>query len=60
MPDKALQAGQRSAPFCVDETAVLVHASGPQQVAFNTGEQKVMASLGAWDSLSLPAGCCRL
>ena len=52
-------AGQRSAPFCIAETAVLVHASGPLQVVFNQGDQQVLASLGAWDTLSLPAGCWR-
>jgi hypothetical protein len=43
----------------IDETAVLVHASGPLQVAFNTDDQQVLADLGAWDTLSLPAGCWR-
>ena len=52
-------AGQRSAPFFIDETAALVHASGPLQVALNTGDQRVLANLGAWDTLSLPAGCWR-
>ena len=52
-------AGQRSAPFFIDETAVLVHARGPLQVALNTGDQQVLADLGAWDTLSLPAGCWR-
>ena len=52
-------AGQRSAPFKLDETAVLVHARGPLQVAFNQGEQRLLADLGAWDTLSLPRGCWR-
>ncbi len=52
-------AGQRSAPFKLDETAVLVHARGPLQVAFNQGEQRLLADLGAWDTLSLPGGCWR-
>ena len=52
-------AGQRSAPFFIDETAVLVHARGPLQVALNTGDQQVLTDLGGWDTLSLPAGCWR-
>ena len=52
-------AGQCSAPFAIDETAVLVHASGPLQVALNTGEPQLLADLGAWDTLSLPGGCWR-
>ena len=52
-------AGQSSAPFFIDETAVLVHACGPLQVALNTGDQQVLADLGAWDTLSLPGGCWR-
>ncbi len=52
-------AGQCSAPFVIDENAVLVHASGPLQVAFNAGADRVQADLGAWDTLSLPGGCTR-
>ena len=52
-------AGQCSAPFVIDETAVLVHARGPLQVAFNLDAERVRAELGAWDTLSLPAGCWR-
>ena len=52
-------AGARSAPFVVDETAVLVHAQGPLQVSFNTGADQVHAQLGAWDTLSMPGGCTR-
>ena len=52
-------AGQCSAPFVLDETAVLVHARGPLQVAVNTGEQRLTTDLGAWDTLSLPGGCWR-
>ena len=51
--------GQRSAPFAIDETAVLVHASGPLQVALNTDDSRLLADLGAWDTLSLPSGCTR-
>ena len=50
-------AAQRSAPFKLDETAVLVHARGPLQVAFNRGEPRLLTDLGAWDTLSLPRGC---
>ena len=55
-------AGQCSAPFAIDENAVLVHARGPLQVAFNGGSdgaERVRADLGAWDTLSLPGGCTR-
>ena len=52
-------AGQRSAPFAIDETAVLVHARGPLQVALNTGDKRLATDLGAWDTLSLPGGCWR-
>ncbi len=52
-------AGQRSAPFVLDETAVLVHAQGPLQVAFNAGANRLNADMGAWDTLSLPGGCVR-
>ena len=52
-------AGQRSAPFTLHQAAVLVHARGPLQVAFNTGAQQHTTELGAWDTLSLPAGCWR-
>lgn len=48
----------RSAPFVLDEVAVLVHASGPLAVHFNGGDG-LRAELGAWDTLSLPAGCTR-
>lgn len=51
--------GQRSAPFCIAETAVLVHARGPLQVAFNQGDAPLSADLGAWDTLSMPGGCWR-
>ena len=52
-------AGQRSAPFVIDDAAVLIHASGPLQVAFNAGNEPLRADLGAWDTLSLPGGCTR-
>ncbi len=52
-------AGQCSAPFAIDETAVLVHARGPLQVALNAEPVRVRADLGAWDTLSLPGGCTR-
>ncbi len=52
-------AGGRSAPFVLNETAVLVHAQGPLQVAFNSGAQQLSTTLGAWDTLSLPGGCVR-
>ena len=52
-------AGGRSAPFVLNETAVLVHAQGPLQVAFNSGAQRLSTTLGAWDTLSLPGGCVR-
>lgn len=51
--------GQRSAPFTVDAAAVLVHAEGPLEVAFDGGDGALRAKLGAWDTLSLPAGCTR-
>ena len=51
--------GQRSAPFTLDTQAVLVHASGPLAVAFNGGRPEMRAALGAWDTLSLPAGVVR-
>ena len=51
--------GQRSAPFVLDETAVLVHAQGPLQVAFNAAADRLHTELGAWDTLSLPGGCVR-
>ena len=53
--------GQRSASFMLDDTAVLVHASGPLAVEFPNDQAGggVRADLGAWDTLSLPAGCSR-
>lgn len=51
--------GQCSAPFVLDEPAVLIHAQGPLAVAFNEGEAVLQAALGPWDTLSLPAGCTR-
>ncbi len=51
--------GQASAPFALDEPAVLVHAQGPLAVDFNDGPAALRAELGAWDTLSLPAGCTR-
>ena len=52
-------AGQRSAAFQLAEAAVLVHAVGPLEVAFNQGADTVHAELGPWDTLSMPAGCWR-
>ena len=52
-------AGQRSAAFQLAESAVLVHADGPLQVAFNQGEDTLRTNLGPWDTLSLPPGCWR-
>lgn len=52
-------AGGRSAPFEIDEAAVLVHAQGPLQVVFNRGSESLQTAPGAWDTLSLPAGCTR-
>jgi quercetin dioxygenase-like cupin family protein len=52
-------ARQRSAPFTLDQTAVLVHAQGPLSVTFNGAEDALQTALGAWDTLSLPAGCQR-
>lgn len=52
--------GQCSAPFVLDQTSVLVHANGPLTVRFNEGQgEPVDASLGAWDTLSMPAGGVR-
>jgi uncharacterized RmlC-like cupin family protein len=54
--------GGRSAPFVLDRTAVLVHARGPLAVVFNgddSADAPVRAELGAWDTLSMPAGCTR-
>ena len=51
--------GQRSAPFVLDATAVLVHASGPLAVDFNHGDATLRSELGAWDTLSMPAGATR-
>ena len=51
--------GQCSAAFKLDEAAVLVHAEGPLSVAFNDGNASVSASMGAWDTLSIPAGTLR-
>ena len=53
--------GQRSAAFTLDDTAVLVHAGGPLAVEFpdSSRASALRADLGAWDTLSLPAGCVR-
>ena len=51
--------GQASAAFTLDEPAVLIHVSGPLAVDFNTSDAPLRAELGAWDTLSLPAGCTR-
>jgi mannose-6-phosphate isomerase-like protein (cupin superfamily) len=51
--------GQRSAPFKLAESAVLVHASGPLSVAFNSGAPALDCALGAWDTLSMPGGAWR-
>ena len=51
--------GQASAAFVLDEPAVLVHACGALAVDFNEGDAPLRAELGAWDTLSLPAGCTR-
>ena len=51
--------GQRSAPFTLEEPGVLVHADGPLAVAFNRGADTLQRELGAWDTLSLPAGAWR-
>ena len=61
--------GQRSAPFVLDHAAVLVHAKGPLAVDFSHGGRDIgnsvgnsgalRAELGAWDTLSLPAGASR-
>ena len=48
--------GQRSAAFALDSTAVLVHARGPLEVVFNDGADTLRCTLGAWDTLSIPAG----
>ena len=50
-------AGQRSAAFELDETAVLIHADGPLGVSFNAGSDTVHTDLVPWDTLSMPAGC---
>jgi len=52
-------AGQRSAAFQLAEAAVLVHAVGPLEVAFNQGADTVQAELGPWNTLSMPPGCWR-
>ena len=52
-------AGQRSAPFVLDAPAVLIHAQGPLAVAFNSGSDALRADIGAWDTLSMPAGAKR-
>jgi mannose-6-phosphate isomerase-like protein (cupin superfamily) len=49
--------GQASAAFELDAPAVLVHGSGPLAVVF--GDHGPSAALGAWDTLSLPAGSIR-
>ncbi|HLL20244.1 MAG TPA: cupin domain-containing protein, partial [Rubrivivax sp.] len=52
--------GQRSAEFVLDETAVLVHASGPLAVDLaSPGAESVRAEMGPWDTLSIPAGTKR-
>ena len=51
--------GQRSAAFTLGEAAVLVHAQGPLSVAFNDGDDLLSTALGAWDTLSIPAGTLR-
>ena len=51
--------GQRSAPFVLDAAAVLVHAQGPLAVAFNGGNAALQTKVGAWDTVSLPAGVQR-
>jgi quercetin dioxygenase-like cupin family protein len=53
--------GQSSAAFTLDDTAVLVHAGGPLAVEFPgaDGGAGTRADLGAWDTLSLPAGTLR-
>ena len=53
--------GQRSAPFVLDQPAVLVHANGPLAVDFGplAGTTGMRAELGPWDTLSLPAGTTR-
>ena len=52
-------AGQCSEPFVLDEAGVLVHAAGPLSVAFNRAPDSLQRALGAWDTLSLPAGAWR-
>ncbi len=57
--------GQRSAPFVLDNTAVLVHAKGPLAVEFNggnhsgKGDKGLRTTLGPWDTLSMAAGARR-
>lgn len=52
--------GQRSAPFVLDQTSVLVHGRGSLSVRFNEGESApIDAPLGPWDTLSMPAGAVR-
>ncbi|MDN3919389.1 hypothetical protein [Roseateles violae] len=52
-------AGQRSAVFQLEQAAVLLHADGPLAVDFNRDADVVRTELGAWDTLSMPAGCSR-
>ncbi len=52
-------ASQRSASFQLTQAAVLVHSDGPLAVAFNQGADTLRTELGAWDTLSMPAGCWR-
>lgn len=52
-------AGQRSAPFRLAETAVLVQSDGPLAVDFNQGADRLRAELGPWDTLSIPGGFWR-
>ncbi|KQW44850.1 MULTISPECIES: hypothetical protein [unclassified Roseateles] len=52
-------AGQRTASFELDQTAVLIHADGSLAVSFNDGSDAVHTELGPWDTLSMPAGSRR-
>ena len=52
-------AGRASAPFFLDEAAVLVHEAGPLAVEFNDGPAMLRRELGPWDTLSLPGGARR-
>lgn len=48
--------GQRSAPFLLEHTAVLIHEAGPLRVVFDGQPGPLHVDLGAWDTLSVPAG----